>query len=323
MRYLSGIQPSGTLHLGNYFGAMRRHIQRQEMGECFYFIADYHALTTVHDPEQLRKNTLNLALDYLAVGLDPRRTTFFRQSDVPEVTELTWILSTVSPIGLLERAHSYKDKIAKNIEPTLGLFSYPVLMAADILIYDSNRVPVGQDQKQHLEMTRDIAQRFNNVYGETLVIPEAEIEESTAVVPGIDGQKMSKSYGNTIEMFATEKELKKVVARIVTDSKGVDEPKDPETNSVYQLYKLMATAEEAEEMARRFRAGGYGYGDAKKALMKKHQEFFGPFREKRDAFARDPGTVQDILREGAAKARAVAQKTLERVYRRVGLLPPG
>ena len=322
MRYLSGIQPSGTLHLGNYFGAMRRHIERQEMGECFYFIADYHALTTVHDPGELRKNTLNLALDYLALGLDPQRTAFFRQSDVPEVTELTWILSTISPMGLLERAHSYKDKIAKNIEPTLGLFSYPVLMAADILIYDSNRVPVGQDQKQHLEMTRDIAQRFNNVYGETLVIPEAEIEESTAVVPGIDGQKMSKSYGNTIEMFATEKELKKVVARIVTDSKGVDEPKDPETNTVYQLYKLLATAEESEEMARRFREGGYGYGDAKKALMKKHLDFFGPYREKREAFARDPDKVHDILEEGARKARAVAQKTLERVYRRVGLLPP-
>jgi tryptophanyl-tRNA synthetase len=319
MRYLSGIQPSGTLHLGNYFGAMKRHIERQRDHECYYFIAELHALTTVRDSAELRKNILDVALDYLAIGLDPERTAFFRQSHVPEVTELTWVLSTVSPMGLLERAHSYKDKIAKNIEPTLGLFSYPVLMAADILIYDSNRVPVGQDQKQHLEMTRDIAQRFNNTYGETLVIPEPEIEESTAIVPGLDGQKMSKSYGNTLEMFAGEKDLKKRIMSIVTDSKTVDEPKDPEESILFKLYRLVAAPEETEEMARRFRAGGYGYGHAKVALLEKILAYFAPFREKREALAKDPSYALDVLEDGAKRARAVAQKTLQRVYERVGL----
>jgi tryptophanyl-tRNA synthetase len=222
-------------------------------------------------------------------------------------------------MGLLERAHSYKDKVAKNIEPSLGLFSYPVLMAADILIYDSQRVPVGQDQKQHLEMTRDIAQRFNHVYGETLVVPDPEIEESTAVVPGIDGQKMSKSYGNTIEMFAPEKQIQKAIGRIVTDSKGVEDPKDPDSNVIYRLYCLFATPAEAEEMGRRFRAGGYGYGEAKKALTQKCVQYFAPFREKRESLARDPDAVLDILADGAKRARVLAQKTLDRVYRKVGL----
>lgn len=319
MRYLSGIQPSGALHLGNYFGAMKRHIERQEEHECFYFIAEYHALTTVRNPEELRSNILNVALDYLAIGLDPERTVFFRQSCVPEVVELTWVLSTLTPMGLLERAHSYKDKLAKNLEPTHGLFSYPVLMAADILIYDSERVPVGKDQKQHLEITRDIAQRFNHIYGETLVIPDAEIEESTAVVPGIDGQKMSKSYGNTIEMFANPKPLKKAIGRIVTDSLSVEAPKDPETNLVYQLYSLMASPGEREEMAQRFRQGGYGYGEAKRELHKKCLEYFGPFREKRAELERDPDRVFDILEDGSRRARKVARETLERVYRKVGL----
>lgn len=319
MRYLSGIQPSGTLHVGNYFGAMRRHIERQAGNDCYYFIADYHALTTVQDAEELRRNILNVALDYLSLGLDPQRTVFFRQSDVPEVTELTWILATITPMGLLERAHSFKDKTAKGIEASHGLFSYPVLMAADILIYDSERVPVGQDQKQHLEMTRDIAMKFNRLFGETLVIPEAEIDEVTAVIPGTDGQKMSKSYKNTIEMFAPPKQLKKAIAGIVTDSKTVEEPKDPETNVIYVLYRLMASPAEAQEMAERFRKGGYGYGDAKKALENKCLEYFGPFREKREALARDTKAVRDVLEDGARRARAVARKTLERVYERVGL----
>ncbi|MBI4603703.1 MAG: tryptophan--tRNA ligase [Planctomycetes bacterium] len=319
MRYLSGIQPSGTLHLGNYFGAMRRHIERQAGHECFYFIADYHALTTVRDPEQLRRNVLGVALDYLALGLDPARTVFFRQSDVPQVVELAWVLSTITSMGLLERCHSFKDKVAKGIEASHGLFSYPVLMAADILLYDSQRVPVGKDQKQHLEVTRDIAMRFNALYGETLVVPEAEIEEATAVVPGTDGQKMSKSYGNTIEMFGPEKQIEKAVKRIVMDSKTVEEPKDPDENLVYRLYCLMAAPGEREEMARRFRAGGYGYGEAKKELARKILEYFGPFRAKREALAGDPAGVRDVLEDGARRARAVAERTLERVYRKVGL----
>jgi tryptophanyl-tRNA synthetase len=319
MRYLSGIQPSGVLHIGNYFGAMRRQVARQSEHECFYFIADYHALTTVRDPEALRKNVLDVALDYLAVGLDPSRTVFFRQSDVPQVVELSWILSTITSMGLLERSHGYKDKIARNIEATHGLFSYPVLMAADILIYDSHRVPVGKDQKQHIEVTRDIAGRFNSLYGETLVIPEAEIEDATAVVPGVDAQKMSKSYGNTIEMFSAEKKVRKAVASIVTDSKTVEEPKEPEGNIIYSLYSLVASPAEKEEMARRLRAGGYGYGDAKKDLATKLLEHFGPARERREELARDLPRVRDILEDGAGRARAVASRTLERVYHRVGL----
>jgi len=319
MRYLSGIQPSGVLHIGNYFGAMRRQVARQSEHECFYFIADYHALTTVRDPDALRKNVLDVALDYLAIGLDPSRTVFFRQSDVPEVVELSWILSTITSMGLLERCHSYKDKVARNIEATHGLFSYPVLMAADILIYDSERVPVGKDQKQHIEVTRDIAGTFNTLYGETLVIPEPEIEESTAVVPGVDGQKMSKSYGNTIEMFSPEKKVRKAVASIVTDSKTVEEPKEPEGNIILALYSLVATPEEKAEMARRLRAGGYGYGDAKKELATKLLEHFGPARERREELARDLPRVKDILEDGARRARAVAGRTLERVYQRVGL----
>ena len=319
MRYLSGIQPSGVLHIGNYFGAMRRQVARQSEHECFYFIADYHALTTVRDPDALRKNVLDVALDYLAVGLDPSRTVFFRQSDVPEVVELSWILSTITSMGLLERCHSYKDKIARNIEATHGLFSYPVLMAADILIYDSHRVPVGKDQKQHIEVTRDIAGRFNSLYGETLVIPEPEIEEATAVVPGVDGQKMSKSYGNTIEMFSSEKKVRKAVASIVTDSKTVEEPKEAEGNIIHALYSLVATQAEKDEMARHLRAGGYGYGDAKKDLATKLLEHFGPARARREELARDLSRVKDILEDGARRARGVASRTLERVYTKVGL----
>lgn len=298
---------------------MRRHVERQSDHDCVYFIADYHALTTVRDPDELRKNVLGVALDYLAIGLDPERVVFFRQSDVPQVVELAWVLSALTPMGLLERCHSYKDKISKSIEPTHGLFSYPVLMAADILIYDSQKVPVGRDQKQHVEVTRDIAQKFNAIYGETFVIPEEEIDEGTAVIPGIDGQKMSKSYGNTIEMFGAEKSIQKAVGRIVTDSRGVEEPKEPEGNTIYQLYSLMATSAERAAMAERFRAGGYGYGDAKKALFQKILEHFEPYRRRREELARDMASVQKVLEEGAHRARAIAMPTLDRVYRRVGL----
>jgi tryptophanyl-tRNA synthetase len=321
MRYLSGIQPSGTPHLGNYFGAMRQHVARQALGECFFFIADLHSLTTVHDPRQLRDNIRELAVDYLAVGLDPATTAFFRQSHIPEVPELTWILSTVTPMGLMERCHSYKDKVEKGIEASHGLFSYPVLMAADILIYDSHRVPVGKDQVQHVEVTRDIAGYFNRAYGEVLVIPEYELEEdeSKRAVPGIDGKKMSKSYDNTIPLFAPEKEVKKRIMSITTDSKTVEEPKDPEGNTVFQLYKLMATPAEVEAMAARFRAGGYGYGEAKKTLAAKVVEHFAPFRKRRDELLAHPEEVDAILRAGAVKARAVARATLDRVRKAVGL----
>ncbi len=319
MRYLSGIQPSGTLHLGNYFGAMRQHVARQEANDCYYFIADYHSLTSVRDPEVLRRSVIDVTLDYLALGLDPSRTVLFRQSATPQVLELAWVLSTVTSMGLLERCHSYKDKIAKGIEPSHGLFSYPVLMAADILLYDSERVPVGKDQVQHLEMTRDIAGRFNHLFGETLVIPEAEVETATASVPGTDGEKMSKSYSNTIEMFASKKKLKKSVMGIVTDSRSVEEPKDPEGNTVYELYRLVAAPADVAAMAARFRAGGYGYGDAKKELLAKVLEYFEPYRAKREELAKDEDTVMDLLAEGARRARLVADKTLERVYRAVGI----
>ncbi len=319
MRYLSGIQPSGTLHLGNYFGAMRQHVARQDENECFYFIADYHSLTTVREPDVLRQNVTDAVLDYLAVGLDPDKSVLFRQSDVPQVVELMWVLSTLTSMGLLERCHSYKDKIAKGIEPSHGLFSYPVLMAADILLYDAERVPVGKDQVQHLEVTRDIAQRFNHLYGETLVVPEAEVEKETAAVPGVDGQKMSKSYGNTIEMFTSEKKLKKSIMAIKTDSKGVDEPKDPDESTICQLYRLVAKDEEMAAMEARFREGGYGYGDAKKALLAKTLDYFADYRASREKLAADPNVVAEVLRGGAAKACKMATQTLDRVYRAVGL----
>src|SRR5690606_31217233 len=321
MRYLSGIQPSGILHLGNYFGAMRQHIRAQENpdNECLFFIADYHALTTVRDPDRLRANVRETAVAYLALGLDPSRVIFFRQSDVPQVLELAWVLSTVTPMGLLERCHSYKDKIARGIPADHGLFAYPVLMAADILIYDANKVPVGKDQVQHIEVTRDIAQRFNHIFGETLTVPEYQIEESTAVVPGIDGQKMSKSYDNTIEIFATPKQVKKRIGRIVTDSKTVEEPKDPETSIIVQLYRLVATPTEAEEMADRFRKGGYGYGDAKAELHRKIVEYFDPYRERWEELRSRPDEIDAILADGGRRARELARDCVDRVYRACGL----
>jgi tryptophanyl-tRNA synthetase len=269
MRILSGIQPSGAFHVGNYFGMMEPSIKLQDEGEAFYFIADYHALTTIHDGAQLRQNCQEAAVDFLACGLDPEKAVFFRHSAVPEVTELSWLLSTVTPMGLLERCHSYKDKVAKGLTASHGLFAYPVLMAADILIYDSDVVPVGKDQKQHVEVTRDIAIKINELYGADLLkLPEPRIRENVAKVPGLDGQKMSKSYGNALEIFGPEKPLRKKVMRIVTDSAGVEEPKDPEPSLIYQLYQLVASEAEVEQMAQQFRAGGVGYGDFKKRLWR-------------------------------------------------------
>ncbi|MCL1920558.1 MAG: tryptophan--tRNA ligase [Kiritimatiellaeota bacterium] len=319
MRILSGIQPSGKLHWGNYFGMMRPAVRLQEQGNAFLFIANYHALTTVQDRGRLLQDTWEVALDFLACGLDTNRTVFFRQSDVPEVHELTWLLSTVTPMGLLERCHSYKDKLAKGFAPSHGLFAYPVLMAADILLYQSDIVPVGRDQKQHVEVTRDIAIKFNNTFGEVFTIPEPSIPEEVAVVPGLDGQKMSKSYGNTIELFGSAKETKARIAKIVTDSKGLEEPKDPATCNIFALYKLFATPAQRAEMEANYRAGNYGYGHAKKALLAVFEEVFAPFRAKRDELAANPDYVEQILRDGATRARAAATVTLDKARRAVGL----
>ncbi len=320
MRILSGIQPSGTLHLGNYFGMMKPAIELQEEGEAFYFIANYHSMTSLFDAEQRRKNSLDVALDFLACGLDPNKAVFFRQSDVPEVTELTWMLGTVTPMGLLERCHSYKDKINKGISPHHGLFAYPVLMAADILIYDSNVVPVGRDQKQHVEVTRDIAIKFNEVYGETFVLPEPRIRDQVAVVPGTDGQKMSKSYGNSIDIFGDEKVLRKRVMGIVMDSRTPHEPKpDADQNLAIQLMKLVAPEDVSREFEERLRVGGLGYGDLKKALFEHYWSYFGPARAKRAELAADLDYVGKVLREGANKARVRAQAVLGRAKRACGL----
>ncbi|HPO37005.1 MAG TPA: tryptophan--tRNA ligase [Kiritimatiellia bacterium] len=319
MRILSGIQPSGKLHLGNYFGMMRPALQLQERGEAYLFIANYHALTSVHDRERLKQDTWDVALDFLACGLDPARTVFFRQSDVPEVHELAWLLSAVTPMGLLERCHSYKDKIAKGIAPSHGLFAYPVLMAADILIYQSNVVPVGRDQKQHVEVTRDLALKFNNEFGEVFTIPEPFIPDEVAVVPGLDGQKMSKSYGNTIELFGDMKETKARIMKIVTDSKGLEDPKDPSACNVFALFKLFADDARRQEMEANYRGGNYGYGHAKKALAAAFEETFAPFRARRAELQAHPDYVEEVLRNGAERARAEAAKTLDRARDAVGL----
>ena len=319
MRILSGIQPSGKLHIGNYFGMMKPAIELQEQGEAFLFVANYHALTTVNDPEALREGATDVALDLLACGLDPERAVLFRQSDVPEVTELTWLLSTVTPMGLLERCHSYKDKVAKGITPSHGLFAYPVLMAADILAYQSDIVPVGQDQKQHVEVTRDIAMKFNNQYGDVFKIPEPSIRDVVAVVPGLDGQKMSKSYNNHVEMFGDEAETRARIMRVVTDSTPLEAAKDPENCNVFALYRLFATEEQLGDMARRYRAGGFGYGEAKKALFEAMLEYFAPFRKRRDELSDDRGYLESVLQAGAARARTEAQNTLRDARRAVGL----
>jgi tryptophanyl-tRNA synthetase len=319
MRILSGIQPSGKLHLGNYFGMMKPAIELQTQGEAFLFIANYHALTTVTDPVALRSSSLDVALDLLACGLDPDRSVLFRQSDVPEVTELTWLLSVVTPMGLLERCHSFKDKTARGIPATHALFAYPVLMAADILAYQSNVVPVGRDQKQHVEVTRDIAMKFNNQYGEVFTIPEPAIRESVAVVPGLDGQKMSKSYDNTIELFGAEKETKSRIMRIVTDSKGLDEPKDPATCNVFALYRLFASDSQRAEMEDLYRRGGYGYGSAKKALFEIFWAAFEPMRRRRAELAADLGYVDGVLARAAVRAREEAARTLKRARAATGI----
>lgn len=319
MRILTGIQPSGIPHLGNYFGAMRQVCELQKRGESFLFIADYHSLTTNPKPDALRERVLGLALDFIACGVDLNKTVFFRQSAVPEVCELAWILNTVTPVGLLERAHSYKDKIAKGFAPNNGLFSYPVLMAADILLYQANLVPVGKDQKQHLEITRDVALKFNNEYGEILTIPEGYIPDEVAIVPGTDGQKMSKSYDNTIPIFGKEKELKKAVMSIVTDCKSLEEPKDPENCNVVSLYKLFATQAELEEMKSSYRRGNYGYGHAKIALFDKMWSYFEPMRKRRAELAANLDFVESELKRNGERAREEAEKLLCKVRQAVGL----
>jgi tryptophanyl-tRNA synthetase len=323
MRILTGIQPSGALHLGNYFGAMLPAIQFQDEGEAFYFIANYHSMTSLADAQLRRQFSLDVALDFLACGLDPKRCVFWKQSDTPEHTELAWILSTVTPMGLLERCHSFKDKAARLGDEigavNHGLFAYPVLMAADILLYDSNVVPVGKDQKQHLEVTRDIAIKFNHAYGDTFVVPEPRIREEVAVVPGLDGQKMSKSYGNTIEIFGEEKATKKKVMGIVMDSRTPEEPKpDAEKNLVIQLFKLLDPAEGANQEAL-LRAGGYGYGSLKKAFFERYWNYFAPARARRAELAANLDYVNQVLNEGSEKARAVAQRTLKRAKLACGL----
>ena len=320
MRILSGIQPSGALHLGNYFGMMKPAIELQERGEALYFIADYHSMTSLFDAAERRRNSLDVALDFLACGLDPKRSIFFKQSDVPEVTELTWILSSVTPMGLLERCTSYKDKIAKGIPPEHGLFAYPVLMAADILIYDSNLVPVGQDQKQHIEVTRDIAIKFNERYGQTFIIPEPEIRTNVAKVPGTDGEKMSKSYGNTIEIFGDEKLLRKKIMAIKMDSRTPQEPKpDADQNLAIQLLKLVAPPDEARGFEDRLRAGGLGYGDLKKALFEHYWAHFSAARARRAELSSNLDHVRAVLADGARRARTLAQPVLKRARIASGL----
>lgn len=314
------MQPSGKLHLGNYFGAVKQHIALQDEGNCFYFVADYHALTTVQDSKRLEELVHDAALDYLALGLDPDRASFFRQSDVPEVCELTWILSTVTGMGLMERAVSYKEKVEKGIEASVGLFTYPILMAADILIYRSHVVPVGQDQVQHLEMTRDIAARFNRTYKEIFPLPSPRLDKH-AKVPGTDGQKMSKSYGNTIDIFAEGKSLEKTVMAIQTDSTPLGQPLDPTTCNVFALYSLFATEDEKAALAADYRGGKIGYGGAKKLLLTKINEYFGPFRERRKQLAADREYVEDVLHRGAKRAHDEARQTMELVRSAVGMKP--
>ncbi len=319
MRVLSGIQPSGALHIGNYFGAIRQYIALQEGNEAFYFVADYHALTSVRDPERLSKYVFDVIADLLALGLDPRRTTLFVQSDVPETTELAWLLTTVTPMGWLEKCVSYKDKVQQGLPADHGLFAYPILQAADILLYDADVVPVGQDQKQHLEITRDVAERFNHVYGDVFKLPKPHILESVAVVPGIDGRKMSKSYDNTIEIFDDPKTILKKCKKIVTDSTPVEAPKDPDRDNLFQLFKLFAGADEVAEFDRRYREGGIGYGEVKVRLAALIAEFFAPARERRAALVADPREVAEVRAEAAERAKTAARVVLDRARGACGL----
>lgn len=321
MRFLTGLQPSGQLHIGNYFGAIEPAVRLQDKGEAFYFIANYHAMTTMESAEKLRENTRGLAVDFLACGLNPEKAVFFAQSAVPEVNELAWILSTLCPMGLLERCHSYKDKVAKGFAASHALFAYPALMAADILLYDSDAVPVGKDQKQHLEVTRDLAGKINDTFGEGLLkMPEAIISEATAVVPGLDGQKMSKSYGNTLPIFGEEKPLRKLInKKVVTDATPLEDPKPTENSIILALYKLFATPEQYQAMVDAHHAGGIGYGQFKKDLFEAYWEYFRAAREKREWILAHPEYVDDVLNTGAARAREEAAKVLTRVRQAVGL----
>jgi len=319
MKVLSGIQPTGRPHWGNYFGAIQQYIALQGNQQSFYFIADLHALTTIREPDTLAQNTADAALDLLALGLDPDKATLFRQSDVPEVTELTWLLLTITQMQLLEKCVSYKVKKERGIAADAGLFTYPVLMAADILIYDSDVVPVGADQIQHLEVTRDIAQRFNSMYGETFVLPKPHVLDTTAKVPGTDGEKMSKSYNNTIPIFDTPKRLKKLINRIKTDSTALEDPKDPETCAVFDLYRLFADDTQQQELAARYRAGGMGYGEAKAQLHESAMDYFGESFERRTSLEQRPDDVADILQAGASVARSKAREVIDRAKAACGL----
>ncbi|MBN1980758.1 MAG: tryptophan--tRNA ligase [Chitinivibrionales bacterium] len=319
MRVLSGIQPSGKVHIGNYLGMIKQMVTYQQTSDLYCFLANMHSLTSVFEGNVVQSNTFDLLVDLIALGIDPEKSTLWVQSDVPEVTELTWYLNNATPVALLERCTSYKDKIAHNLPANNGLFSYPVLQAADILLYRTDRVPVGKDQKQHVEITRDIAVKFNTLYGDILTIPEHEIREDVAVVPGIDGQKMSKSYNNSIEIFADEKELKKRVMSIVTDSRGVDEKKEPESNTIYQYYKLFASPQDTEVMAQKLRGGGYGYGEAKKALLGLLLDYFSKQRTLRSALAVDKSYIAEVRKKGAQKARNVATEVLDAVRTAVGV----
>jgi len=318
-RALTGIKPTGSPHIGNLLGMYQPAMELQKTHEGFFFVASYHALTTMRDPEQMRAQTIEVAANWLALGLDPNRSVLWAQHDVPEVTELAWILSCITSKGMMDKAHAFKDAAAKGKEVNIGLYTYPVLMAADILAFDSHVVPVGKDQKQHVEMTRDMAQRFNHLFGETLVVPEPLIRKEMEVVPGLDGQKMSKSYGNTIEIFLSEKKLRKKFMSIVTDSKGVDDPKDPDTCNVFQLYKLFATPDQQADLAARYRAGGLGYGHAKQELFEVVNNSLSEPRSRYDALMANPQEVREILDDGASRARAVARQTLDRVRQATGL----
>lgn len=318
-RSLSGTQPTGNVHLGNYFGAIRQYIELQKQTECFYFVANFHGLTTIDDPEFLYSNSINIAKCFLSLGVDPNKSSLFLQSDVPQVTELAWYLSCFTSMGLLQRCHAFKDKVSQGIIPSHGLFAYPVLMAADILIFDADYVPVGEDQRQHIEVARDIAIKINTTYNtEVLRVPEPYILDTSAVVPGVDGRKMSKSYSNTIDIFAPSKVLKKQVMGIVTDSTPVEDPKNPDTNNVFNIYRVIASKEDTEIMRTRFLAGGYGYGDAKKALLEKILDIFGSARKRYEDYDKRPDEVRDVLNSGAQKARSASMETIDRVRRVLG-----
>jgi len=319
MRVLSGIQPSGSLHLGNFFGMMKKMIDYQEHEELFCFIANYHAMTSLSDGKTLARGTLEAAANFLALGMDPEKSVFWVQSDLPEVQELSWILSNFTPMGLLERCHSYKDKVAQGIRPNHGLFAYPVLMTADILLFQSDRVPVGKDQKQHLEVARDIAIKFNNEYGEVFTVPEPEIDDNVATIPGLDGRKMSKSYGNTIDLFLDDKPLRKQIMQIVTDPTPIEEPKNPDTCNIFQIYRLFLDEAGVEELRQRYLTPGLRYGDVKQELFETVRDLFAPYAARRRELLADPDGVRNILAAGKEKARYVANKTMRKVRKKVGL----